>query len=242
MSIHIPVEVLNRKLFGYTLGNYQPPQDAMLTADEKRIIDAFHDLYYRRWAAGKGTIDLSWLGYHVLKSPLDLWIYQEILCETRPDVIIETGTRFGGSALFLANLCQLIGNGRVLTVDLQPQPNRPQHELITYVHGASTHPITIEQLKKRIPTGGRVMVLLDSDHARDHVRRELELYGDFVTPGCYLIVEDTNINGHPTFPEHGPGPWEAVEDFLAQDQRFVADRFRERFLLTLNPNGFLRRV
>lgn len=86
------------------------------------------------------------------------------------------------------------------------------------------------------------MVVLDSDHSFAHVRRELELYGDLVTPECYLIVEDTNVNGHPVSPQHGPGPWEAVEEFLARKADFVVDRDQHKYLMTFNPNGYLRKV
>jgi len=85
------------------------------------------------------------------------------------------------------------------------------------------------------------MAILDSDHARDHVLRELELYGPLVTPGCYVIVEDTNVNGHPVSPEFGPGPREAVDEFLRRNDDFEVDRERERLLMTFNPSGYLRR-
>ncbi len=85
------------------------------------------------------------------------------------------------------------------------------------------------------------MVILDSDHSRDHVLRELELYSPLVTPGCYLVVEDTNVNGHPVSPEFGPGPMEAVEAFLETTNDFEVDRSREKLLLTFNPSGYLRR-
>ena len=84
-------------------------------------------------------------------------------------------------------------------------------------------------------------MILDSDHSRDHVLDELRLYSRFVTPGGYLVVEDTNVNGHPVFPEHGPGPMEAVEEFLAESDEFEIDLAREKFFLTFNPRGFLRK-
>jgi len=86
------------------------------------------------------------------------------------------------------------------------------------------------------------MVILDSDHSAAHVGAELDAYRGLVSPGCYLIVEDTNVNGHPVVPDHGPGPMEAADAFLAGAPEFVADRERERFMLTLNPRGYLRRV
>ena len=85
------------------------------------------------------------------------------------------------------------------------------------------------------------MVILDSDHSRDHVLRELELYAPFVTRGCYLVVEDTNVNGHPVVPGFGPGPMEAVTAFLRTAADFTVDHAREKFMLTFNPSGYLRR-
>jgi cephalosporin hydroxylase len=86
-----------------------------------------------------------------------------------------------------------------------------------------------------------VLVILDSDHTKDHVLAEMRAYGPLVTKGSYMIVEDTNINGHPVLPDFGPGPWEAVEEFLQGNDQFTVDRSREKLLMTFNPMGYLRR-
>ena len=85
------------------------------------------------------------------------------------------------------------------------------------------------------------MVILDSDHRRDHVYAELNIYKDIVTPGQYLIVEDTNLNGHPVASEFGPGPMEALQDFLAENDEFEQDKGMEKFYLTFNPDGYLKK-
>jgi cephalosporin hydroxylase len=118
---------------------------------------------------------------------------------------------------------------------------RPVHRRIRYVHGSSTDPAIVAQVRAAAE-GKRAMVILDSDHAAAHVAAELAAYHDLVTIGCYLIVEDTNVNGHPVRPDFGPGPMEALDAFLAGRDDFVSDLDRERFLLTMNPRGFLRRV
>lgn len=209
------------------------------TTGQAEVVTAFHRLYYdahdTTWAR------TFWRGVPVLKCPLDLWVYQEILFETRPDLIVETGTFGGGSAYYLANVCDLLGAGAVVTIDVDPQRDLPEHERITYVTGSSVDGEIVAEVGRRAGRAERVMVILDSDHSRDHVLRELELYGPLVTPGCYLVVEDTNVNGHPVVPHFGPGPMEALTAFLEGNEEFEVDRGREKLLLTFNPSGYLRR-
>ena len=203
------------------------------------IVDAFHRRYYD--AASTTWKQTFWLGQTVLKCPLDLWTYQEIVFETRPDLIVETGTYLGGSALYLASLCDLLGHGKVVTVDVSAPPGRPRHRRITYVVGSSVADDVVDRVRRRARRAKRTMVILDSDHSHDHVLRELELYGPLVTPGCYLVVEDTNVNGHPVWPGFGPGPMEAVTEFLSGTDAFEVDHSREKLMLTFNPSGYLRR-
>jgi cephalosporin hydroxylase len=203
-----------------------------------RIIRDFHRLYYRE---ARGWQQTWWLGTKALKCPLDLWVYQEIIFQTRPDLIVETGTAHGGSALYLASVFDLLGNGAVVTVDIEDREGRPQHGRITYLTGSSADPEVVEQVRAAAH-GRRTMVVLDSDHSAGHVAAELAAYAPLVERGCYLIVEDTNVNGHPVRANHGPGPKEAVEDFLAGDDRFEVDDACQKHLLTMNPGGYLRRV
>ncbi len=206
--------------------------------DPTAVVDSFHRLYYESNAFTR----TSWLGVSALKCPLDLWIYQEIIHDLKPDLIIECGTASGGSALFLASICDLVGNGRVITIDIEDKPGRPQHPRITYLHGSSISPAILEQVKSAVAEEDRALVLLDSDHRKDHVLAELRAYSSFVTSGSYLIVEDTNIGGHPVAPEAGPGPMEAVDAFLAENSAFVIDEGKEKFFLTFNPRGYLKRI
>jgi cephalosporin hydroxylase len=133
-----------------------------------------------------------------------------------------------------------IGHGQVITIDIEDRSGRPQHPRITYLTGSSTDPLIVGQVKQRV-RNSRVMAILDSDHREPHVLNELTIYSELVHPGDYLIVEDTSVNGHPTFPGFGPGPMEAVEKFLARTDDFVIDERCERFLMTLHPRGYLKR-
>jgi cephalosporin hydroxylase len=208
-------------------------------------IERFHRLYYESEVFGGTWRSTYWMGVPIWKCPFDLWVYQEIINELSPDLIIETGTAWGGSALFLASVLDLLGHGSVLSIDLWPRSPRPRHPRIRYLQGSSTDPLVFAEASRAAATAGdtpTVVVLLDSDHRCEHVIEELRLYGALVSPGSYLVVEDTNINGHPVAPEFGPGPMEAVDLFLSEQALFAVDRDREKFGLTLNPGGFLKRI
>lgn len=192
--------------------------------------DSFQEQYWKGPLISGGTL---WLGYPAIKSPFDLWAYQEIIHETRPTLIVETGTLAGGSALYLATILDAVGEGRVITIDIAPYPGLPEHPRITYYNGDSAGQKMVEKVT-RVAAGERVMVILDSDHSREHVAAELRAYSPLVSPGCYLIVEDT-------WGPLGYGAAEAVEAFLGQTDGFEADRSRERHLMTFHPSGFLRR-
>ncbi len=180
----------------------------------------------------------------MFKTPFDLWVYQEIINELRPDVIVETGIARGGSVAYLLSICRLVGKGEVVGVDIEITSqashlaNVPD---VTLLKGSSTDPGIVQQVKDII-RGRSALVILDSDHARDHVLEEMRLYSEFVPVGGYMIVEDSNVNGHPIKPEHGPGPYEAIEAFLAECDDFEIDKSREKYYLTFNPNGYLRRI
>ena len=204
------------------------------------ITNRFHKLYYyRRAQTWRNT---RWLGTDVLKCPLDLWIYQELIHELQPDWIVETGTAFGGSASYLASLCDVLGHGQVLSIDPVERAGRPQHPRIQYLRGLSTDAGVLAHVARAISDARAVLVLLDSDHSYANVLAELRAYHGFVTPGSYCVVEDGNVGGHPVAREFGAGPLEAVRAFQAENDSFEIDRTREKFYLTFNPSGYLRRV
>jgi cephalosporin hydroxylase len=203
-------------------------------------VEAFHRIYYDE-TLGRTWNDTYWFGTLVQKCPLDLWIYQELFHETKPDLVIETGTMEGGSARYMAMLMDLMGHGEIVSVDIEFKPWRPTHPRLTYLHGSSTAPDIVAELQQRARDKQSVMLILDSDHSKKHVLDEMRTLGPLVTNGNYMIVEDGNANGHPVLPDFGPGPTEAIEAFMAENDEFSVDRRKEKFLLTFNPGGYLRR-
>lgn len=207
---------------------------------EREVVEKFHQLYF--YTPDRTWRNTYWLGVPTQKCPLDLWVYQEMLHELRPDLIVETGTAHGGSALYLSSICDLLGTGTVVTIDVAPNPNRPSHPRLTYLTGSSTAPEIVAQVREMARGPSMILVILDSDHRKHHVLAELRAYADLVTPGSYVVVEDSNNNGHPVERDSGPGPMEALEEFLAERRDFAIDPGREKFYLTFNPRGFLRRA
>jgi cephalosporin hydroxylase len=206
------------------------------------ISNRFHILFYDSFMFDKTWGESRWLGTHVKKCPFDLWVYQEILYHLKPDLIIECGTYKGGSAYFLASICDLIGNGNIVTIDIVDLPDKPQHPRIKYMTGSTLSLEVLDFVAKEVAMAKTVLVLLDDDHTKDHVLCEMRLYCKFVTTGSYLIVEDSNVNGHPVYPNFGPGPYEAVLEFLNENNSFKIDNTMEKFYITFNPNGFLLKV
>jgi cephalosporin hydroxylase len=204
---------------------------------DRAAVARAHDVLYESDAWTEAT----WLGAQALKNPLDLWVYQEIVFETKPELIVETGTYRGGSALYLASLCDLMGLGKVVSIDIETlREDYPSHPRITYLAGrSSTDTSLVEEVRARAGAGP-ILVILDSDHSQAHVEAELAAYAPLVPVGCYVIVEDSNIGQ--IRKDLMPGPHQAVETFLAQSDEFVIDRDREKFLITFNPSGYLRRV
>jgi cephalosporin hydroxylase len=200
-------------------------------------------LYHHDLIAKTGNFaSTAWLGTPIWQNVLDLWTIQETLAEIRPALLIETGTNRGGSALFYAHLMDLMGHGRVLTIDIE-RLHELDHPRIEFVHGDSASDAVVERARAAAAAAdGPVMVILDGDHARDHVARELELYAPLVTPGSFLLSQDGVIDESPFFRDSRPGPLQANRDFLSRHPEWEHDRERnDRFLLSHHPLGWLRR-
>ncbi len=205
----------------------------------RALVEQFHRLYYH--SAKQTWQNTHFLGARVWKNPMDLWLYQEMIHELRPDFIVEAGTKFGGSAYYFARLFDLIGHGQVITIDIEEQPGRPEHPRITYLSGSSADPAIAASVDERVGDG-KALIVLDSSHRRDHVLEELRLWGPRVPMGWPIVVEDTHADGHPITTRFGRGPWDAVEAFLSENDSFVVDEDMHKFFFTFNPRGYLKRV
>ena len=192
--------------------------------------DAFK--VYARW--NQNLFESRWRGELAAKNPCDAWVSQEIIHKCKPDIIIETGSFRGGSALMLADMMSFNGVSEIISVDAVAYNNK-KDDRITWLFGSSTNDLIVAQIKERC-ANKKVMIILDSDHASEHVAEELRLFSPLVSSGQYLIVEDTWWNY-----TNEKGPREAVDAFMKGNKDFVVDKHCERYLLTNNPGGFLKR-
>lgn len=209
------------------------------TVEPDNLVRTYHIAFDRHLKAKHAGRYPIWHGIRIVKFPNDMIQYAELIFANKPDLIVETGTRFGGSALFFADLCEMNRHGNVISIDIRPADSFPRHPRITYLTGRSTSKEVLDRVAALV-AGKTVMVSLDSDHRRVHVKRELHYYGRFVTPGQYLVVEDTDITlvSH----DHREGPLQAVQWYLARHKEFAAEPFEKRWWLTHNPQGWLRRM
>jgi cephalosporin hydroxylase len=230
-------------------------QIAAMRADP--ALTGLSNIWMREVARYRYSYHFSWLGLPVIQVPQDLIALQEIVWSVKPELIVETGIARGGSLVFFASLLELLGGpGRVVGVDIEIRPHNrraieghPLFKRITLIEGSSVAAKTARQVCALARSSRSVLVVLDSNHTRAHVARELELYSPLVTRGSYLVVLDTVIEDVPAdfFPERpwkkGNSPKTAVHEFLRTHDRFVIDKDLEaKLLITVAPDGYLRCV
>ena len=212
------------------------------------------------WDA-KYVYSFTWLGRPLIQLPEDMLRLQEVIHDVEPDVVVETGVAHGGSLVFYASLLHAMGRGRVIGVDVEIRPHNrkalAEHRLaslITLIEGDSTSPDTVRRVREEIAPGNRVLVVLDSNHTKDHVLAELEAYAPLVAPGSYVVAMDgimETLAGAPRSSDDWSwnNPKAAAEAFVAGHPEFEivepAFAFNEGSVAereTYWPSGFLKRV
>ena len=226
--------------------------------------DRAFDLIAEQWVKvgwnQRYSYTFSWMGRPIIQLPEDMVRTQEVIYRVKPDVIIETGVAHGGSLIFYASICKALGKGRVVGIDIEIRPhNRAAIEdhllapFITLIEGSSTAPETVAKAKGLVKPGETVLVLLDSNHTKQHVAEELEAYHHFVTPGSYVVATDGIMKDLSDVPRGQPEwtwdhPTAAAAEFAARHPEFVVEQpawpFNESGLtrnLTHWPGAWLRR-
>ena len=209
----------------------------------------------------KYVYGFSWMGRPIIQLPEDMIRIQELIYTLKPDVVIETGVAHGGSLIFYASLFRAIGKGRTIGIDIEIRPHNREaienHELSEYialVEGSSTDAGIVEQVKSKLKDGETVLVILDSNHTRDHVLGELEAYAPMVTPGSYIVACDGIMGLVAGGPRTEPdwtwdNPEQAAQEFVRTHAEFVIEEpefpFNEGNVterVTYWPSAYLKRV
>lgn len=230
-----------------------PERGLQVNVSQEEVINVFHSIFYASEHDHCGPPKL-YNGVPIHKNPCDMFNYQQILFEQKPDYIIECGAFQGGSTMFFADTLKLIGKGKIVSVDICERDERwyPQveeHERTILVPGSSVAEEVVAQVKDIVKDGNSFFVILDSLHTKAHVLAEMEAYGPLLASGNYMIVEDGNLNGHPLPPEwhrqtmEEGGPYEAVLEYMQRHQDFVIDKEMElRFLFSYAPAGYMVKI
>ena len=227
----------------------------------KEAFERISDLWLKTSWNQKYSYTFTWMGRPIIQHPEDLVRLQEVIYTIKPDVVIETGIAHGGSLILYASLMKAMGAGRVVVgVDVEIRPHNRKaiesHELypmVRLIEGDSVAREIVGQAASHIRPGDKVLVILDSNHSREHVKRELEAYHHLVTPGSYIVATDGIMRDVAELPRGSPewrldNPAQAAEDFVARHPEFAIDvprwRFNESGLdknITAWPSAWLKR-
>ncbi len=226
----------------------------------REAFELISDLWVKVGWSMQHTYTFTWLGRPLIQLPEDVLRMQEVIFQMKPDFIVETGVAHGGSLVFYASLFEAMGPGQVIGVDIEIRPHNRQaieaHPLfkrIELIEGSSTAPEIVAEVKSRIPSGAKVLVILDSNHTKAHVAAELDCYHDLVSPGSYIVATDGVMSlvhdaprGKPSWDEDNP--IEAAKEFAAKHPEFVIEQppwlFNESTLgrnVTHWPGAWLKR-
>jgi cephalosporin hydroxylase len=218
---------------------------------------ALSDAWMTESVRHRYSYHFRWMGRPIIQYPQDMIALQELIWDLQPDCVVETGVAHGGSLIFYASLLELLGGDRqVLGIDIEIRPHNrtaieahPMFRRISLLEGSSIDPTVFAQVQSFVKGKQRVLVVLDSNHAHDHVLEELRLYSQLVQPGSYVVVLDTVVEDLPAGMtqnrpwDKGSNPKTAVWEFLRESQRFELDTaMAHKLMITTAPDGFLKCV
>lgn len=218
-------------------------------------LEMLSNLWVKVAAEYKLMYEHTWLGRPIIQFGDDMIMLQQLLWDIKPDIFIETGIAHGGSLIYTASLFELMGNdGQVIGIDVEIRPHNrvaieqhPMYKRIKMIEGSSVDAKTITELEKNIQAGKKVCVMLDSNHSKDHVLKEMQLYSKYISKDSYLIVQDGAQAWVSDIPR-GKSEWKddnplaAIEIFLKDNNEFVIDHKYTRMGITQSPSGYLRKV
>ncbi|KEG09422.1 hypothetical protein DQ04_05251070 [Trypanosoma grayi] len=236
--------------------------DRILTMDEVAFA---YDIWFEENRVFSG---LSWLGVHMQQDPNDAIVIQDMLWRVKPDLIIEVGTNTGGGAIFYATVMKAYNpQGKIVTLDVKPVSNwlnsqtsakcvgcilGTEHPwwndgMINFINGRITSPEIQAIVDRYAANASTVVVIEDASHRYPDTLLNLNAIHKYVTPGSYLLVQDTKMDrfvaaGGAKYGNYRYGPMRSVDEFLSKRKEFVVDRRFEYLLYSQHHRGFLRKL
>lgn len=252
LAAHVPELFATKLKPTITVHTDEGPQELDIYSEMGFL--ALANLYTRSGWQRRISYEPTWLGIPIIQTPEDMVMMQELLWKVRPDVVIECGVAHGGALVLYASMLELLGKGHVIGVDVEIRKynrlalqSHPLSKRFTLIEGSSVEQGTLERVREHIRPDDTVLVALDSNHTRDHVSRELEMYAPLVTPDSYMVVFDGVMevltdapNGSATW--DSDNPWHAVTRFIDSNPEFEVDAYYNRLKVTHCPGGFLKRT
>jgi cephalosporin hydroxylase len=189
-----------------------------------------------------GHHQVTYKGIKAIRCPFDYVIYQMIICELKPDLVIEIGTNIGGGALYIADLLDNLGNGVVHTIDIvaQAHPIVREHKRISFfIEGWENYDLNL--------TDGfsKILIIEDASHQYKDTLGILNKFSNVVSKDSYFIIEDGIINKLGIEKDFEGGPLKAIREFLPKHPEFIVDRkWCDMFgkNATFNVNGYLKKL
>ena len=242
---------------------------AVETSDKRKTVPLYSkeafEIISNQWLKmgwnEKYVYTFSWMGRPIIQLPEDMIRIQEVIYRIKPDVIVETGVAHGGSLIYYASLCKAMEKGRIIGIDIEIRSHNrtaiENHELasyITLIEGDSTDATIVNQVKALVKPNETVLVILDSNHAKQHVLKELNAYSSLVTKDSYIVATDGSMKDLHDVPRGDTewiwdNPTDAALEFATENPEFVVEQpewvFNESELtenITHWPGAYLRRI
>mgnify|MGYP000362615788 CR=1 FL=1 len=207
-----------------------------------RFVPKDEQIYFDTNTVYSGHFNVTYRGIQAIRCPFDYVIYQMIIWETKPDLIIEIGTSNGGGALYMADILDQIGNGIIHTINIEDKADKEVREhprIKLFTNGWENYNI---ELTKNF---SKILIIDDGSHTYEDAIGSLKKFSHLISLNSYFIVEDGIVNELGKGKGFHGGPLKAINEFLKSNSNFKVDRdYCDMFgkNATFNVNGYLKRV
>jgi cephalosporin hydroxylase len=193
----------------------------------------------------RGVQSYTYRGLPMMKHPMDMALYAELIWREKPSMIIEIGSGSGASALWMADMLRSYEyEGYVFSIDIKPPEPEFKDSRIKFIYGEAAN---LEPCfsGRSISSVHPILVIEDSSHLSSDTLAVLNFFAPHMQAGEYIIVEDGNVSDIGNAQAREGGPLKAIHQFLEENPEFAVDRSycdRYGYNATANPDGYIKRM